>query len=103
MPRGRGTSRTTPLPDDWPVIRRRILDRDGHTCQWPMNGTICGRPARNVDHKTPGHLGGGHDDDNLWSLCDPHERAKSAAEGGRVWQARRRRMAHRETTHPGLL
>ena len=103
MLRGRRSSRTTPLPADWSTTRQRILLRDGRACQWPTNGAICGKPARNVDHKKPGHLGGTDNDDNLWSLCDRHERAKSSAEGGRAWQEKRRQRTRRETKHPGLL
>jgi 5-methylcytosine-specific restriction enzyme A len=51
-------------------IRRRIILRDGFTCQ------ICGRVTDRgeVDHKTPLHQGGKENDENRWYLCvDCHE------------------------------
>ena len=104
MPYGSRSARTAPLPDDWePSIRPRILARDGGACQWPAVEGICGRPARNVDHKLAAHLGGTDDDDNLWSLCDLHERAKTGAEGGKAWHAKRKPRQRPTEQHPGLL
>lgn len=46
-------------------IRRRILLRDGYTCQG------CGvvRMDNEVDHRVPLEQGGTNDDDNLQTLC----------------------------------
>ncbi|GAA2618827.1 HNH endonuclease signature motif containing protein [Actinomadura fulvescens] len=75
--------RTTPLPPGWHTrIRPRILARDGYLCQWPTRPGICGRPATDVDHRDPAHLGGVDDDDNLWALCGDHHRTKTAREAG---------------------
>ena len=86
-----GSTRRARLPRDWPATRRRILDRDGHRCTWPG----CTLPATDVDHITPGD---NHTDTNLRSLCTPHHRRKSAAEGGNAG-ARQTRPLER---HPGL-
>lgn len=48
----------------------RIRNRDGHRCQ------SCGKGVNDnvklhVDHKVPLACGGGNDDDNLWTLCEP--------------------------------
>ena len=106
MPRGRNSSRTEPLPPGWESqIRPRILARDDHACQWLISedGTRCGAPARNVDHKTPVHQGGTDDDANLQALCDPHVRYKDASEGGRVAQALRPRRIRAPEPHPGIV
>ena len=50
----------------WRKIRKRILDRDGHTCQ------VCGQEATHVDHIIPRRLMAGEavdNDSNLQSLC----------------------------------
>jgi 5-methylcytosine-specific restriction enzyme A len=107
MPYGHRSARTQPLPDNWDTeIRPRILARDNQSCQWPASngsGQTCGQAAPNVDHKTPVHLGGTDNDDNLWCLCNPHERAKTAAEGGRAAQARRIPRQRPTEPHPGLI
>lgn len=104
MPRGSRSSRTEPLPPNWETeIRPRIIARDNGICQWDIGGRICGQPGRNVDHKTPAHLGGTDDDANLWLLCDPHERRKSGAEGGKAWQARRLPRRRPKEMHPGIV
>lgn len=55
----------------------RIRNRDGHRCQ------SCGMGAKDdvklhVDHKIPVDCGGGHGDDNLWTLCASCNLAKQA-------------------------
>jgi hypothetical protein len=47
----------------------RIRNRDGHRCQ------SCGKGVNDniklhIDHKIPLDCGGGHADDNLWTLCE---------------------------------
>lgn len=106
MPRGRRSSRTTPLPAGWNTSTRpRILARDNHTCQWPISvdGTICGRHAYRVDHKNPAHLGGDDEDDNLWALCDGHTRFKDGQEGGRAAAAKRPPRRRPPEPHPGMI
>lgn len=51
--------------DAWMAIRRRILLRDGYTCQG------CGvvRMDNEVDHRVPLEQGGTNNDDNLQTLC----------------------------------
>ena len=104
MAYGPRSARTQPLPDNWDTeIRPRILARDNRSCQWPAHDTICGQPALNVDHRIPVHLGGTDDDDNLWCLCDPHERTKTAGEGGRAAQSKRIPRRRPAEQHPGLI
>jgi len=59
----------------WRKIRKRILQRDGYTCQH------CGGEANSVDHIVPRSLNGGDDDWNLQSLCTPCNSSK----GGRFF------------------
>jgi len=69
-----GTERIT----GWQLvkIRKRIMLRDGYTCQ------ICGRVLVDgeVDHKVPLHLGGTESDENRWYLCVECHREKSEKE-----------------------
>lgn len=106
MPRSRRSSRVTPLPKNWATeIRPRILARDDHSCQWPVDddGPICGQYAYRVDHRTAAHLGGKDDDANLWALCDRHTRKKDSAEGGRAAQAKRIPRNRPAEPHPGII
>jgi 5-methylcytosine-specific restriction endonuclease McrA len=59
----------------WRKIRKRILERDGYTCQ------ACGGEANSVDHIVPRALNGGDDEWNLQALCTPCNSAK----GGRFF------------------
>jgi 5-methylcytosine-specific restriction protein A len=59
------------MPAGWAATRLRILDRDWHRCR------ACGAPATVCDHV---RRGGGEDDDNLQSLCQPCSDRKTAAE-----------------------
>ncbi|NML55388.1 HNH endonuclease [Streptomyces sp. R302] len=98
--------RSSPLPKGWESrTRPRILRRDKHICQWPMelgpNG-ICSEPANQVDHKIPTHLGGPETDDNYWALCEWHHNRKTAHEASAVAHARPPRARPTEP-HPGLL
>ena len=51
-------------PRQWARVRRQVLARDGHRCQ------RCGEPgALEVHHKLPVEKGGGHELENLVTLC----------------------------------
>lgn len=84
----------------WKATARRILKRDDYRCTWMDNGQRCTERATDVDHIVPDFEGGTDDDANLRSLCPPHHRRKTAAEGVAA-RARnpRRRPAEQ---HPGL-
>ena len=52
----------------WPTVRKRILQRDNHTCQIALPG--CTITANTVDHITPVALGGSwYEPDNLRAAC----------------------------------
>ena len=62
-------------------VRFRVLRRDGYRCQ------MCGRSADDgvrlhVDHKVPVAKGGGGDDANLWTLCEPCNLGKGVEDLG---------------------
>lgn len=102
MPYGQRSARTVPLPKGWAKIRARILKRDGYACVEPISvdGTLCGRPATDVDH-----IGdpADHSDRNLRALCAGHHKVRSSRQGG-LAAATRRPPRHRPPErHPGLL
>jgi 5-methylcytosine-specific restriction protein A len=96
--------RTTPLPKGWDRIRRRILRRDRHACQWPLTtGGLCGEPANQVDHKIGAAQGvDDHSDSNLWALCQWHHDQKTGREASAVAHAGPPRARPAEA-HPGLI
>jgi 5-methylcytosine-specific restriction protein A len=52
----------------WRLVRRRVLDRDGHRCQIRLPG--CEGSANTVDHITPlAHGGARLDEGNLRASC----------------------------------
>ena len=57
---------------EWKVIRQRIFARDDYTCAY------CGERGGKLhcDHIHPVAHGGGHDDENLITSCEPCNRAK---------------------------
>lgn len=96
--------RTAPMPKGWERIRRRILRRDGHRCQWPLGtGGVCGEPANEVDHKI-GAAQGAEDnsDDNLWALCAWHHARKTGREASAIAHTKPPRARPAEA-HPGLI
>lgn len=60
--------------------RKRIRLRDNYTC------CMCRRAVRvgEVDHKIPLEKGGSNDDDNLWLLCNPCHKIKTASDRGYI-------------------
>jgi 5-methylcytosine-specific restriction protein A len=87
------SNRRATLPPNWPTIRQRILNRDGHAC------TICGAVANQVDHIV---RGAGDHDANLTSLCQQHHAWKSALEGALAMRDVRQRTLRSVPKHPGL-
>ena len=68
MRTGRHTSEGRPYQGRWKTIRRRVLIRDGHTCQINLPG--CTLDATTVDHITPIAWGGEwYDPSNLRAAC----------------------------------
>lgn len=81
----------------WDKTRKRILERDHHSCQWPVTDWntgrthLCGAPANEVDHKVRNEV---HDDDspgNLWALCPFHHKLKTGRESAEARVAKRRK------------
>jgi hypothetical protein len=94
-----GSTRKARLPANWAQLRRLVLERDGWQCTaTDPPGRRCGRPARQVDHITPGD---DHTPANLRALCDWHHARKSSAEGNASrWRVKEKREPER---HPGLI
>ena len=62
--------------DAWMATRRRILLRDGYTCQG------CGvvRMDNEIDHRVPLEQSGSNEDGNLWVLCTECHKTKTRKE-----------------------
>ena len=98
MPDFAGSTRRSRLPKEWPALRARILERDGHVCTWLDAGQQCGAPANQVDYIVRGD---NHSESNLRALSSWHHARKTGAEG----QAARRPASSMYRTpekHPGL-
>ncbi len=97
-----------PRPYDrrrWKLLRVQIGMRDGWRCQVPEGDSICGAPARELDHIVPISKGGSwFDPSNLRIACAHHQRRQGGKlgaeasgwgstgnEAGGVPPARRRR------------
>jgi 5-methylcytosine-specific restriction endonuclease McrA len=95
-----GSTRRSRLPKNWPLLRRRVLRRDNHSCQMPFSdGRLCGAEATDVDHIEPGD---DHSMANLRALCAWCHARKSSAEGGRAAALTRVRIERPKPTHPAL-
>ena len=108
--------RSEPLPPDWPLIRRGILERDGHRCTWfpgsEPNGedySLCySHPYRCTNTATDvDHISGAsnHDHTNLRSLCARHHAPKTASNAARARKTNKNSSYDaltRRNTHPGL-
>lgn len=85
------------------MVRRRVLDRDGHACQWVDESGWCGADANQVDHVD---RFGGDGLENLQALCEFHHVRKSASEGGSAAAEARReiwgRLRKPPERHPGM-
>ena len=90
--------RRSPLPSNWPSIRRNVLERDEHHCQIGYPG--CEIKATEVDHISD------HDDHrevNLRSACGRCHRRRTREQ---MAAQRRERAALRKRPpepHPGVL
>jgi 5-methylcytosine-specific restriction endonuclease McrA len=72
--------RDTGSTSQWRAIRKRILQRDGYTCQ------RCGMDGNSVDHIIPRHAfgeGNADHDDNLQTLCG----SCNSSKGGRFFNS----------------
>lgn len=87
------STRRSRLPEDWPKIRRQILDRDGRVCRLAYAG--CTKTASQVDHVVPGD---DHSEGNLQAVCPHCHRTKSSREGA----AAKPRLNRDPEPHPAL-
>lgn len=90
--------RSTPLPADWPRIRKRVMKRDGGICTAILaNGTRCHGKATDVHH-----LGSpnDHSESNLTAVCAWHHKRLTSAQAN----AKRKRVTQRYPSekHPGV-
>jgi hypothetical protein len=92
--------RTTPLPPGWERLRKTVLERDGWRCTWDEHGARCEERATDVDH-----IGNNtnHTLENLRSLCSAHHRSRTASQGGRAANEKRKQMMRRTRRHPGAI
>lgn len=87
------SARKKELPPNWPQIRKTVLDRDKHQCQWPdSTGGICGARATHCDHIERGQ---DHRTANLRALCIRHHMQRTGRDGGEN-NAGRPKLAPRE-------
>lgn len=56
---------------------RHVRIRDGHVCQFTVDGVACDRRGDSVDHLVPRSKGGGSDWANLVTSCRPHNGMKA--------------------------
>lgn len=93
-----GSDRRATLPRNWDIIRRRILERDGHRCQIRDPG--CTLLATECDH-----IGDrdDHRDENLRGACRHCHAHRSAMQGVEGRAAVAERSERPASTHPGLV
>lgn len=109
-----GSRRSSPLPPDWPQIRKLVLQRDRGVCLWgllpgetELDGIAPGEClilAREVDH-----MGAAwdHDPSKLRSICSDHHKRRTSRQANAARSAKlalqnghfRSRPSRR---HPGL-
>lgn len=93
-----GSTRRETLPPNWQEIRAAVFARDGYRCVEIMpDGRRCISQAQECDH---GDDRLDHSTSNLRSLCAPHHRAKSSAEGGRASAAARKKRSRHSRRRP---
>lgn len=95
----RSSNRKAELPHDWPRIRREILTRAGHRCEWIEHGARCPARATDVDHVVAGD---DHSAGNLRALCGEHHKRKTQADAGAGRARARARLRLPTGRHPGL-
>lgn len=95
----RTARRRSPLPSNWPQLKRQVFARDGHHCQYhQLPG---GHPCPSAHRLELHHLGADddHRDHMLLTLCHRHH-ATITGRNARAIQLRGRRADPRP--HPGL-
>ena len=70
----------------WDKLRRQVLRRDAGLCQPCMRRGHVTPNCRTVDHIVNKARGGGDNESNCQTICEPCHKAKTAAESrGQVW------------------
>ena len=82
------------------ATRRRVLDRDQHTCQ--LSGPDCTGTATEADHVVPVAEGGTDDEGNGQAACATCHAVKTRQEIARG-QARMPKRTRPPSPHPGLV
>jgi 5-methylcytosine-specific restriction protein A len=96
MPWDRASRRRSELPPDWAIIRRDVLERDGHRCR--IAGPRCTTRATECDHIGERH---DHTRANLRAACRSCHSERTTAQGNAA-AAQARAAAQRPTErHPG--
>lgn len=96
-----GSDRKSRLPDDWPLLRRIVIERAGGRCEViKRNGKRCWDDGTDVDHKVAGD---DHSLSNLQLLCAWHHARKSSREGNAAQAAQRAVLKYPIETHPGVI
>lgn len=97
---GTGSRRRSPLPRNWTLLRRAVLERDGYRCTWLEHGDRCMAYATDVDHI--GHHAD-HRLSNLRALCAGHHRYKTSSDAGKLSSGRFRPNKRPPRRHPGMI
>jgi len=91
--------RSAPLPTDWPLIQRRILERDGHRCtELLSDDTRCRREATDVHHMGDAN---DHRDAMLRAVCGWHHDRLTAAKANAARVRKTTRFPSEK--HPGVM
>lgn len=72
----RGSTHRATRGPEWYALRKKVLQRDGHSCQEPG----CTAPGTVVDHVVPAAEGGRTVLGNLQALCQRHSDEKTERE-----------------------
>jgi 5-methylcytosine-specific restriction protein A len=105
----KSSRRTTELPKNWPAIRKAVLERDKHRCQWgilpdeliqpSLAGHACPAIANEVDHIG---MPWDHSMDALRSLCHVHHMTRTAIQANNARWKKAGSKKRPETKHPGV-
>lgn len=97
-----GSDRRERLPANWPRLRAKRLEIDGHRCTWRLkSGARCPRKATEVDHKVA--MSDDHRIQALQSLCADHHQRKTVSDARKGKDAKKALKRRAPEEHPGRL